>query len=247
MTHTYAALQHSATHSNALQNTATHRRYIALPCDITRTYVHVSGPQHSQNNPHQMWRDPSILDMTHTYTHVSGPHRAIIHYFESYVTWLIFMRHDFFIYDMTQSCMTWHISYVTGRIYLHVSQGHIERSHATSHYVWHASCTYDIAHSFVTWLIQAWHDSYIYTRVPWPHGGYWQTPHLWMTCVTNKRVMSRMFESCHIWRTPSTYMYIYICIYIYIYHEQMSHVTNVWVMSHMTDTLYIYVCIHDAK
>ena len=163
---------------------------------------------HSQNNLLQMWHDSSILDMTHTYTHVSGPHRAIIHYFESYVTWLIFMRHDFFIYDMTQSCMTWHISFVTGRIHLHVSQDHIERSRASFHHVWHASCTCDIAHSFVTWLIHAWHDSDIYSRVPWPHGVA-DKPHTYGWRV------SRTNESCHECLSHVTYdgHSIHICMY----------------------------------
>jgi hypothetical protein len=61
-------------------------------------------------------------------------------------TWLIYVRHDAFMSDMTMthSCATWLI------------------------HMWHDSFMCDTTHSCATWLIHVWHDTFMLIAGPPP-------------------------------------------------------------------------------
>jgi len=102
-----------------------------------------------------------------------------------YVTWLIHMWYDTFIFDMIHSYVTWLI--------------HIRRH----------SFTRDMTHSFVTWLIHEWHDSFMsdmtHSHVTWLihlwHDSFMRDmTHLWKWPNQQWRQSDRASFICELWR-----------------------------------------------
>jgi len=88
------------------------------------------------------------------------------------------------------------------------------------------------------WLIQTWHDSFIYdtthSLVP---------RHMWMSHVTCWWVISRMNESCHTCEWVMSHMWMSQITHVdESCHKLTSHITHDWVMSHIplaTSHMYI--------
>ena len=118
-------------------------------CDTSHSCVCVTWPFH-------MWHDSSIHNMTYpcwmTRLYVTSP--------SFHVACLIHM------FDMTHSCMTWHIHVLCDAFIRDTPQVLCDISHS---YVWHDSFICDMTYPRVEWRIYTWHTSGFMWHVPFIH------------------------------------------------------------------------------
>jgi len=153
-------------------------------------------------------------------------------------TWLIHMRHDSFIWDMTRFWLEWSQSSVHSsqkRVMSHMNESCLIWMNHVS-YIWFVSLAAMIAKAMMVAVKYTFKSDASHVSYEW--------------------VVSEMNESCLIWMSRVSYIWFLFCWFVcltamvakamviavkYAFKSDASHVSYEWVTSHMNESRLIWM------
>ena len=143
-----------------------------------------------------MWHHSFICDMIHSHDRTCP-----------YMTWIVYMRHDSFICNMTLPYVTW-LTHIWHDSFIRDMNFICDMIHSCLTWLihmYHDSFICDMTHPYVTWMS---HVTYEWVTHTWRRArrqGVLMTRHMcksrftWISHVSHEWVTSHMNESRHVW------------------------------------------------